>query len=69
MFTSETLVKNIRKTIDLKGLKQKTIAKNIGKTEQEFSNMLNFRSKINAEDVFYIAEALQVNINDLYQGS
>lgn len=69
MFTSETLVKNIRKTIDLKGLKQKTIAKNIGKTEQEFSNMLNFRSKINAEDVFYIAEALQVNINDLYQES
>lgn len=69
MFTSKTLVKNIRKTIDLKGLKQKTIAKNIGKTEQEFSNMLNFRSKINAEDVFYIAEALQVNINDLYQES
>lgn len=69
MFTSKTLVQNIRKIIDCKGLKQKTIAKNIGKTEQEFSNMLNFRSRINAEDVFYIAEALQVNINELYQES
>lgn len=67
MFTYETLIKNIRNSIDEKGLKQKAVASRLGKTEQEFSNMLNFRTKIGSEEIPFIANAIGVPIDELFK--
>ena len=64
---SRTIVANIRRILKEKGLKQKAIAIKIKKSEKEFSNMLNFRTKIGAVEIGYIANALEVDVNELYK--
>lgn len=56
----------IKKTILARGLVQKTVAKRAGFTEQQFSDMLNDRKIIKASDMRVIAEAIGVEIADLY---
>lgn len=59
------IAENVKKTIREKGYKQVAIAKQAGFKEYEFSNMLNGRKIIKADDVLPIAEALGVEPNDL----
>lgn len=66
MFTYNFFVQNIKKIIEEKGLKQCAIASKAGFSEQEFSNMLNGRKIIKAEDVVAIAGALEVTPNELF---
>lgn len=61
----EIVATNIKKVIEEKGAKQKTIACASGFNEKEFSNMLNGRKIIKADDVLPIAVALGVTPNDL----
>lgn len=66
MFTYKVFVQNIKKLIEIKGLKQCAVAYRAGFSEQEFSNMLNGRKIIKAEDVTAIANALDATPNDLF---
>ena len=56
----------IRNTIDSKGMKQVVVAERAGFTEQQFSNMLNGRKVIKAEYIPKIANALGVDVGDLF---
>lgn len=58
--------KYIKRIIDSKGLKQKSVAIKAGYTEQQFSNLLNGRKIFSAYDVLRIANALDVMPNDLF---
>ena len=66
MFTYKVFVQNIKRLIEVKGLKQCAVANKAGFSEQEFSNMLNGRKIIKAEDVAVIAGALDATPNDLF---
>ena len=59
-------MKNNKRLIEVKGLKQCAVANKAGFSEQEFSNMLNGRKIIKAEDVAVIAGALDATPNDLF---
>lgn len=56
---------NTKKLIQNKGLKQKCVAEKAGYNPKKFSDMLNGRKIITADDVLPIAEALEVTANDL----
>lgn len=58
---------NVAAIVSEKGIKQSAIAKRIGVTDQQFSDMLNGRRIIKACDIPKIAEALDVEPNDLYR--
>ncbi len=57
---------NIKKIIETKGLKKKAVAKAAGYTVSKFSNMLNGRQNIQAQDIKNISIALGVTPNDLF---
>ncbi|MDO5415275.1 MAG: helix-turn-helix transcriptional regulator [Bacillota bacterium] len=62
----EDIVNNIKSLIKRKGIKQGVIAVRAGFTPQDFSNMLNERRKlIRIEHLPIIADALEVDVNDL----
>ncbi len=56
---------SIRKKIVERGLRQKIVASQAGFTEQQFSDMLNGRKIIKANDLFRIADALGVEAADI----
>lgn len=60
------VIKNIKKIIEERGIKQKAIAAKAGYTAQQFSNMINERKIIECRDVLRISEALDVTPNDLF---
>lgn len=57
---------NIVRIINTKGLKQCAVAKRAGFSSQQFSDMLNGRKIIKPCDAMAIANALDVEMNDLY---
>ena len=61
-----TLPQNIIRIIDMRGLKQYAVAEKAGLSKQQFSNMLNGRKIIKPCDAVAIADALEVEMNDLY---
>lgn len=66
-FGYETLIDNIRRIISEKGMKQGVVAERAGFSQSEFSNMLNGRRKLlRAEHILPIAEALEVDVNTIY---
>ncbi len=66
-FGYETLINNIKQIISEKGVKQGVVAMRAGFTPQEFSNILNERRKLlRAEHIPAIAEALGVEISEVY---
>ncbi len=66
----DDIVKNIKDIITSKGLKQSAVAKKAKLTEKELSDMLNCRRKlIRAEHLPAIANALDVDINELFRTS
>ena len=60
------LPENMLRIINSRGLKQKAIAKKAGYSAQGFSNMLNGRKLIKPYDIINIANALEVEPNDLF---
>lgn len=56
----------IKKNMAAKGLFQKIVAERSGFTEQQFSDMLNGRKIIRAEYLPAIANALGVDVSDLF---
>lgn len=66
MFASLDLAMNIKNIITQSGCKQFIIAERAGFNQYEFSNMLNGRKIIKAEDIPRIAKALGVTPNDLF---
>lgn len=63
----DDLITNIKNIIVEKGMKQGVVAERSGFTPQEFSNILNDRRKLlRVEFILPIAEALGVEVNDLY---
>lgn len=63
----EIVIRNIKRIISEKGMKQGVVAERAGFTPQEFSHILNGRRKLlRVEYVMPIAEALGVEANDLY---
>lgn len=64
--TLDPIAIGIKKKIVEKGLVQKTVAKRAGYSEQQLSDMLNDRKIIKAVDLFAIAEAIGVDVSDIY---
>lgn len=65
--TYENIITNIKQIINDKGMKQGVVAERAGFTPQEFSNILNERRKLlRVEFILPIADALEVDANDLY---
>ena len=60
------VVPNIRKIIDERGLKQCSVAKKAGYTQQQFNNLLNGRKLVTDIDICKITDALGVTANDLF---
>ncbi|MCM1336007.1 MAG: helix-turn-helix domain-containing protein [Bacteroides sp.] len=58
---------NVKRIIEEKGLKQKSVAQKGGYKPQQFSNMLSGRKIIGGLDVLRIANALDVTPNDLFR--
>lgn len=57
---------NIVRLIDERGMKQGAVAERAGFTKTQFSDMLNGRRIIKVCDVMAIAEALGVEVGELY---
>lgn len=62
-----TLPQNIIRIINMRGLKQCAVAKKAGFSKQQFNSMLNGRKIIKPCDALAIADALNVEMNDLYE--
>lgn len=62
----DIIVQNIRRIMHEKGLKQKYVADKSEFTEQEFSNMLNGRKRIDVSYISRICYALDVQPNELF---
>ena len=58
---------NIERIIDEKGLKKSSIAKKAGMKPQELTDMLNGRKLIKVKDIMTLAQALQVDMNELFK--
>lgn len=66
MEARSTIIANIKKLLQISGMKQKAIAERSGFSQQEFSNMMNGRKEIKAEYIPAIAKALGVTPNEIY---
>jgi len=62
----ELITGNIRKILNSKGFKNKSVAERAGIGEKAFSDMLNGRRTIKADDILKIANALYVEPNALF---
>lgn len=67
MNNTQTLIFNIRRIIEEKGFKQRSVAEKAGIGPNLFSSMLNERKLITAEHIPNIADALDVSVNELYK--
>lgn len=64
--TYEEILGNIRNIISQKGMKQCVVAERAGFTKQELSNILNGHKLLRVEHIPRLAEALGVEIAELY---
>lgn len=62
----DIVVQNIRRIMNEKGLKQRFVAEKSEFTEQEFSNLLNGRKRMDVSYINRICFALSVQPNDLF---
>lgn len=68
--TSDNYVKivtNIKNILNEKGLKQGFVAEKAGFTDQQFSNILNFRKQLKVEHIPRIAYGLGVEPNEIFK--
>lgn len=60
------IANNVKKIIQYRCLKQSCVAKKAGYKPKVFSNILNGRKLVTDVDVIKIANALNVEVNDLF---
>lgn len=60
------IISNIRKIINDKGLKQYVVAERCGYTDKQFSDLLNNRKVITADDIGRLYIGLGVTPNELF---
>lgn len=56
----------VAREIAARGLKQAFIAKKVGLTEQQLSDIINKRRRLDANEMFNLCLALDVTPNDLF---
>lgn len=61
-----TVPKNLNRIIKERGLKQNAVAQWAGFTSQQFTDMLNGRKLIKPCDAAALANALDINVGDLF---
>lgn len=66
MFTYNVFLSNLRSAVDASGMKHKHVAKSVGMEPQEFSNVLNGRKIVRAEDVPKFCNVLHIEPNYLF---
>lgn len=59
------IIENLREVIRESGLKQCVIAERSGYTTQQFSDILNFRKRLSAEDIPALCDVLHCTPNRL----
>ena len=59
-------IKVIERIIFEKELKKQVVAKRIGMTPQQFSDLLNGRRQLKQSDIIPICETLEISPNELY---
>ena len=65
-FNMSVIGTNVKTIIKNKGIKQYVVARDAGFSPKEFNNMLNGRRVIDSDDIYKIAIALDVFVNDLF---
>ena len=63
---STTVIPNVRRIINERGLKQCAVAEKAGYSKQQFNAMLTGRKIITDVDIYKITSALNVDANDLF---
>lgn len=64
---NDVLPNNINRLIKEKGLKQYAVAQRAGYSKQQFNAMLNGRRVIKVCDAMVIADALDVDVSELFK--
>ena len=64
---NDPIARGIEKIIQEKGIKKNYVAKRAGFTVAQFSNLLNGRKLIKAEDMPKIAYALDTTVPQIYE--
>ena len=57
---------NLRRIIESRGMKKKTIAQRAGYTGQQLSDILHGRKSLRAEDIAALCTAMDVTPNELF---
>ena len=63
----EMVIENIKEIIVDKGMKQCVVAERAGFSRSELSNILNRRKMLRIEHINLIAQALNVEVNTLFE--
>lgn len=61
------IISNIKNILSEKGLKQGYVAEKSGFTDQQLSNILNFRKQLRVEHIPRIAYGLGVEPNEIFK--
>ena len=61
------IIKTINRIIAERGLKKQSVAREIGITPQQFSDMLARRRIIKVEDISALCDALDISPNELFE--
>lgn len=64
---NQIVAPNVKRIIADKCLKQCSVAKKAGYSNNQFSAMLNGRKLVKDVDVYRIASALEVDVNELFK--
>lgn len=66
MNSTKNITDNLKRIIKKSGFKQYVIAKKCGYTPKRFSDMLNNRKLITAQDICMLCQGLGITPNDLF---
>lgn len=61
------ILKTIKRIIVERDLKKKSIAREMGLTPQQFSNLLKGKKTIKPNDIVKICEVLEISPNELFE--
>ena len=65
MNSTKNITDNLKQIVKKSGLKQYVVAEKCGYSPKTFSDMLNNRKLITAQDIYMLCEGLDISPNDL----
>lgn len=68
MNSTKNITDNLKQIVKKSGLKQYVVAEKCGYSPKTFSDMLNNRKIITAQDIYMLCEGLDISPNDLLGG-